>query len=94
MPALDNAQTLIIGITDYANIGKLPKVRDAQDLAVALVDPTFAGMTRKTSGCSSSRTRRVTRYAQGLKRSKTSVTPIRPSSFISRGKAGRARIVE
>ena len=43
MPTLSNAQALIVGISDYANIRKLPKVRDAEDLAAALVDPTLCG---------------------------------------------------
>jgi hypothetical protein len=43
MPKLDNAHALIVGIADYANIRKLPKVRDAEDLAAALVDPELCG---------------------------------------------------
>jgi len=47
MPALDNAHALIIGIADYTNIRKLPKVQDAQDLAAALVDPALCGYDPK-----------------------------------------------
>ena len=43
MPAFDNAHALIVGIADYANIRKLPKVMDAEDLAAALVDPALCG---------------------------------------------------
>ncbi len=43
MPAIDNAHALVIGIADYANIRKLPKVQDAEDLAAALVDPSLCG---------------------------------------------------
>src|SRR5271166_5079890 len=43
MPTLDNAHALIVGIADYANIRKLPKVQDAEDLAAALVDPELCG---------------------------------------------------
>ena len=39
MPVLDNAHALVVGIADYANIRKLPKVRDAEDMAAALVTP-------------------------------------------------------
>ena len=39
----DNAHALVVGIADYANIRKLPKVRDAEDLAAALVDPALCG---------------------------------------------------
>ena len=35
MPAIDNAYAFVIGIADYANVRKLPKVQDAQDLAAA-----------------------------------------------------------
>jgi len=47
MPSLDNAHALIIGIADYANIRKLPKVQDAEDLAAALVDPVLCGYDPK-----------------------------------------------
>ena len=47
MPKLDNAHALIVGIADYANIRKLPKVRDAEDLAAALVDPELCGYDPK-----------------------------------------------
>ena len=47
MPAIDNAHALVVGIADYANIRKLPKVRDAEDLAAALVDPTLCGYYAK-----------------------------------------------
>jgi hypothetical protein len=40
---LDNAHALVIGIADYVNIRKLPKVQDAEDLAATLVDPTLCG---------------------------------------------------
>jgi Caspase domain/TIR domain len=43
MSAIDNAHALVVGIADYANIRKLPKVRDAEDLAAALVDPSLCG---------------------------------------------------
>ena len=49
MPALENAHALIIGIADYANIRKLPKVRDAEDLAAALVDPALCGYDPKNA---------------------------------------------
>ena len=49
MPALHDAQALIIGIADYANIRKLPKVRDAEDLAAALVDPALCGYDPKNA---------------------------------------------
>jgi len=47
MPSLDNAHALIIGIAGYANIRKLPKVQDAEDLAAALVDPALCGYDPK-----------------------------------------------
>jgi len=47
MPAIDNAHALIVGIADYANIRKLPKVRDAEDLAAALVDVELCGYDPK-----------------------------------------------
>jgi len=47
MPAIDNAHALVIGIADYANVRKLPRVQDAQDLAAALVDPTLCGYDPK-----------------------------------------------
>ena len=47
MPTLANAHALIVGIADYANIRKLPKVRDAEDLAAALVDPELCGYDPK-----------------------------------------------
>lgn len=47
MPKLDNARALVVGIADYANTRKLPKVRDAQDLAAALVDPELCGYDPK-----------------------------------------------
>jgi uncharacterized caspase-like protein len=47
LPNLENAHALVIGIADYANIRKLPKVRDAEDLAAALVDPGFCGYNPK-----------------------------------------------
>jgi hypothetical protein len=43
MPTLNNAHALVIGIADYATIRKLPRVRDAQDLAASLVDPYLCG---------------------------------------------------
>ena len=43
MPAIDNAYALVVGITDYVNIRKLPKVQDAEDLAASLVDPALCG---------------------------------------------------
>src|SRR5271166_128357 len=49
MPALENAHALIIGIADYANIRKLPKVRDAEDLAAAIVDPALCGYDPKNA---------------------------------------------
>ena len=49
MTALHDAHALVIGIADYANIRKLPKVQGAEDLAATLVDPCSVGMTRKTS---------------------------------------------
>jgi hypothetical protein len=47
MPALDNAHALVVGIADYANIRKLPKVRDAEDLATAIGDPELCGYDPK-----------------------------------------------
>ncbi|HKI17470.1 MAG TPA: caspase family protein [Isosphaeraceae bacterium] len=47
MPTLDNAYALVVGIADYANIRKLPKVQDAEDLAAALVDPGLCGYDPK-----------------------------------------------
>jgi hypothetical protein len=47
MPVLDNAHALVIGIADYENIRKLPKVQDAEDLAAALVDPALCGYDPK-----------------------------------------------
>jgi hypothetical protein len=47
MPNLDNAYALVIGTADYATIRKLPKVRDAEDLAAALVDPSLCGYDPK-----------------------------------------------
>jgi hypothetical protein len=47
MPTLNNAHGLVIGIAEYANIRKLPKVRDAEDLAAALVDPALCGYDPK-----------------------------------------------
>lgn len=43
MPVIDNAHGLVVGIADYDSIRKLPKVRDAEDLAAALVDPALCG---------------------------------------------------
>src|SRR5262245_5738276 len=43
MPGIDNTHALVVGIADYANIRKLPRVRDAEDLAAALVDPALCG---------------------------------------------------
>ena len=52
MPKLDNAHALIVGIADYANIRKLPKVRDAEDLAAALVDSELCGYDpKKVTAC-------------------------------------------
>jgi len=47
MPTLGNAQALVVGIADYANIRKLPKVQDAEDLAAALADPALCGYDPK-----------------------------------------------
>ncbi|MGA2706669.1 MAG: caspase family protein [Isosphaeraceae bacterium] len=47
MTMLDNAHALVVGIADYANIRKLPKVQDAEDLAAVLVDPTLCGYDAK-----------------------------------------------
>src|SRR4051812_46902786 len=47
MPPFNNAHALVVGIADYANIRKLPKVRDAEDLAAALVDTTLCGYDPK-----------------------------------------------
>jgi len=49
MTALHDAHALVIGIADYANIRKLPKVRDAEDLAAALVDPALCGYDPKNA---------------------------------------------
>lgn len=47
MSALANAHALVIGIADYANIRKLPRVQDAQDLEAALIDPELCGYDPK-----------------------------------------------
>jgi uncharacterized caspase-like protein len=47
MPAISNGHALVVGITDYANIRKLPKVRDAEDLAKAIGDPALCGYDAK-----------------------------------------------
>jgi hypothetical protein len=47
VPILENAHALVIGIAEYVNIRKLPKVQDAEDLAVTLVDPTLCGYDPK-----------------------------------------------
>ena len=44
---LENAHALVVGIADYANIRKLPKVQDAEDLAAALADPALCGYDPK-----------------------------------------------
>ena len=49
MTALHDAHALVIGIANYANIRKLPKVRDAEDLAAALVDPALCGYDPKNA---------------------------------------------
>ena len=67
MPAIENAHALVVGIADYANIRKLPKVQDAEDLAAALVDPALCGYDPKNvdgpagSGCHTEK-----RSARGL----------------------------
>jgi hypothetical protein len=43
MPTLDNAHALVVGIADYQHIRKLPPVKDAQDIAGLLTDPTCCG---------------------------------------------------
>jgi uncharacterized caspase-like protein len=43
MPELDNAHALVVGIADYFNIRKLPRGRDAEDIAAALTDPALCG---------------------------------------------------
>jgi hypothetical protein len=43
MPAMDNAHALIVGIADYQHIRKLPQVKDAEDIAGLLTDPTHCG---------------------------------------------------
>jgi hypothetical protein len=47
MRTFGNAHALVVGIADYANIRKLPKVQDAEDLAAALVDPALSGYDPK-----------------------------------------------
>ena len=49
MTALHDAHALVIGIANYANVRKLPKVRDAEDLAAALVDPALCGYDPKNA---------------------------------------------
>ena len=49
MTALHDAHALVIGIANYANVCKLPKVRDAEDLAAALVDPALCGYDPKNA---------------------------------------------
>jgi len=43
MTLMDNAHALLVGIADYQYINKLPKVRDAHELSVFLVDPVHCG---------------------------------------------------
>ncbi|HEX8204253.1 MAG TPA: TIR domain-containing protein [Isosphaeraceae bacterium] len=43
MAALENAHALVIGIADYAQIRKLPRVADAGGIANALADPALCG---------------------------------------------------
>ena len=47
MALIDNAHALVVGIADYKNIRKLPKVQDAEDMAEALVDPALCGYDPK-----------------------------------------------
>src|SRR3712207_5390536 len=43
MSAMDNAHALVIGIANYQHINKLPPVKDAEDIANLLTDPTRCG---------------------------------------------------
>jgi Caspase domain/TIR domain len=43
MSLMDNAHALIVGIADYQQINKLPRVRDAHEVALLLVDPIHCG---------------------------------------------------
>jgi hypothetical protein len=40
---LDNAHALAIGISKYTHVSPLPEVRDAEDIATLLADPSFCG---------------------------------------------------
>jgi hypothetical protein len=43
MPTLDNAHALVIGISDYDHVARLPRVLDAEAVAALLVDPAHCG---------------------------------------------------
>ena len=43
MGLMDDAHALIVGIADYQHINRLPKVRDAGEIAQVLVDPVHCG---------------------------------------------------
>ena len=68
MPTLNNAHALVIGIADYANIRKLPKVRDAEDLAAVLVDPALCGYDPKNVTVLLDRGRHREKIRAGLER--------------------------
>ena len=91
MPAIDNAYALIIGIANYANIRKLPKVQDAQDLAAALADPALCGYDPKNVTVLLDQDATGISSARGSMPSRIDAIPNRPSSSTSRGTAGRSR---
>ena len=43
MGLMDNAHALIVGIADYQHINRLPRVQDARDVALLLVNPSHCG---------------------------------------------------
>ena len=43
MPTLNNAHALVVGITNYQHVNKLPAVNDAIDICRLLVDPIYCG---------------------------------------------------
>jgi hypothetical protein len=47
MPSFENAHALIIGITDYQHVNKLPVVTDAPDIYNTLIDPVLCGYPPK-----------------------------------------------
>jgi hypothetical protein len=43
MPSFNESHALVIGIADYPNLRKLPRVADAREIVATLVDPTLCG---------------------------------------------------